>query len=144
MRLLILAPLLTIPVAAEAQTVASGRWDIMSTVVELVAPGVPGFLQRMARGHSSVEHKRLSPGEGVEALLAPDPKAHCTVDSQRIADSRYAQALICPQKRNEPLRVVRVGTYDASGFVGRATVAGTTPKGALRIVLNQHTARVGN
>ena len=79
----------------------------------------------------------------MEALLAPDPKARCRVDSQRVADGRYAQALTCPQKKGEPMRIVRAGTYNAAGFVGRATVAGTTPKGPLSIVLDQRAARVG-
>lgn len=143
MRWLILGPLFMIPVFAEARAVEPGRWDVTSTVVELDLPGVPGFLQRMARGHASSEHKLLSSDQGVEALLAPDPKAKCTVESQRIVDGRYAQALTCPQKQGTPMHVVRSGTYDASGFVGRATVAGTTPRGAIRIVLDQHAAHVG-
>lgn len=128
---------------AAAQAVQPGAWEVTSTVRELSVPGVPGFLQRMARGRSKAEHKRLATGQGVEALLAPDPKARCRVDSQTVADGRYAQALTCPQKKGEPVRIARAGTYDASGFAGRATVAGTTPKGALSIVLDQRAARVG-
>jgi hypothetical protein len=143
MRLSVLASLLAFPVSAAAQTDTPGRWDVTFTIVELVAPDIPGFMQRMTRGRSSSEHKLLSPGQGVQALLAPDPKAPSTVDSERIADNRYAQALTCRQRRGERLRVVRAGTYDASGFVGQATVTGTTSKGALRIALDQHTARPG-
>ncbi|MGI4949333.1 MAG: DUF3617 domain-containing protein, partial [Janthinobacterium lividum] len=99
-----------------------------STVVDLAVPGVPGFIQHMMRGKSKAEHKRLAAGQSVEALLAPDPKAGCRIDDQRIADGHYTQALTCPQKRGEPMRITRDGTYDASGFVGRATVKGTTPK----------------
>lgn len=143
MRSLLLLPLLSVPTLAAAQAVQPGRWNVTSTIVELAVPGVPGFLQRMARGHSSAEHKTLSAGQGVDALLAPDPKARCTVDNQRIADGRYAQALTCPQKGGAPVHIARSGTYDASGFVGRAIVAGTTSKGSVRIILDQHTARAG-
>ncbi len=131
------------PVPPAPQAVQPGAWDVTSTVVELSVPGVPGFLQRLARGKSKAEHKRLSAGEGVEALLAPDPKAHCRVESQTIDGEHYAQSLACPQKKGGPLRVVRTGTYDASGFSGRATVAGVTPKGPLNIALDQRAARVG-
>ncbi|WP_375391735.1 DUF3617 domain-containing protein [uncultured Sphingomonas sp.] len=140
----LLAILLTLlPSLATAQTVAPGAWDVTSTVVEFSIPGVPRFLQRMARGKAKAEHKRLAAGQGVAELLAPDPKANCHVDSQSIADGRYAQGLTCPQKRGEPVRIVRTGIYDATGFTGRATVTGTTPRGALRIALDQRAARVG-
>jgi hypothetical protein len=129
---------------ATAQTFHSGAWDVTSTVVTLSVPGVPGFLQRMAQGRSKAEHKRLAPGQGIEALLAPDPKARCTVDGQRAADGRYQQMLTCPQKRGDPLRIVRAGTYGAEGFDGRATVDGVTPKGLLHIVLDQRARRMGS
>lgn len=132
-----------IPGGAGAQAVAPGRWDVTSTVVDLAVPGMPGFMMRMVRGKSRAEHRRLSPGQGVEALLAPDPKAGCRVDAQRIADGRYAQTLTCPQKHGEPMRIARAGSYDAGGFAGRAIVTGTTPKGALAITLDQRAARVG-
>ena len=135
--------LAVMPRAAAAQAVQPGAWDVTSTVSELSIPGVPGFLQRMARGRSKAEHKRLAAGEGVDALLAPDPKARCRVDSQVVADGRYAQALTCPQKKGDPVHIARAGTYDAAGFAGRATVTGTTPKGALRISLDQRASRVG-
>lgn len=129
---------------ANVQTVAAGRWDVTSTVVELSVPGVPSFLVRMMRGKSKAERKQLAAGQGIEALLVPDPKAACRVDSQRVADGRYAQALTCPQKRGEPMHIARAGTYDGSGFVGVATVTGVTPKGAMKIVLNQRAARIGD
>lgn len=129
--------------AAPVQPLQAGRWDVTSKVVEFVAPGVPGFVARMIRGKSRAEHKRLTSGEGVESLLLPDPKARCRVDSQIIGGGRYAQTLACPQKKGGPLRIDRSGTFDANGFVGRATVSGTTPKGALRIVLDQRAVRVG-
>jgi len=143
MRRLLAAALVLLPAAAEAQSLQPGAWDVTSKVVDLTVPGVPGFLARMARGKSKAEHKRLAAGQSVEALLAPDPKARCRVDSQRVADGRYAQALTCPQKKGEPMHIMRAGTYDATGFVGRATVAGTTPKGQMNIVLDQRAARVG-
>lgn len=138
-----LVALLPLAAAAPVQPLEAARWDVTSKVVEFVAPGVPGFVARMIRGKSRAEHKRLSPGEGVESLLLPDPKAHCRVDSQSVSDGRYAQTLTCPQKDGRPLRIDRSGTFNAGGFVGRATVSGMTPKGALRIVLDQRATRVG-
>lgn len=139
-----LIALLTLLAAAPVQTLQAGRWDVTSKVIEFVAPGVPGFLARMVRGKSRAEHKRLSLGEGVESLLAPDPKARCRVDSQRITDGQYRQTLTCPQKDGGPLRIDRSGTFDATGFAGQATISGTTAKGMLRIVLTQRAARVGS
>ena len=136
------AALVLLSGAAAAQAVPAGTWDVTSTVVDLSVPGVPGFLQRMARGKSKAEHKRLTAGEGIEALLAPDPKARCRVVSQSVAGGRYAQSLSCPRKQGEPLSIDRTGTYDARGFAGRASVTGATPKGALRIVLDQRAVRV--
>ncbi|MES3152823.1 DUF3617 domain-containing protein [Sphingomonas faeni] len=129
---------------ASALPIAPGRWDVTSTVAELSVPGVPGFMVRMMRGKSKAEHKRVTPGQGIEALLAPDPKAQCRVDSQQIANGHYSQALTCPQKRGEPLHISRAGTFDRTGFAGNATVVGTSPKGAMRIVLNQRATRVGD
>jgi hypothetical protein len=134
----------TVAAASTVQAVPAGRWDVTSTVVEMTIPGVPGFLVRMMRGKSKAEHKRVSAGQGVEVLFVPDPKAKCRVDSQRVADGRYAQTLSCPQKQREPLHIVRTGTYDGTGFVGQAMVTGTTPKGAMKIVLNQRAARIGD
>lgn len=139
---LVLVPASAIPIAAQA--VAPGRWDITTTIVNLSVPGVPGFIERLVRGKSKAEHKRLPAPQGMEALLAPDPKARCHVDSQRIADGRYAQALTCPQKRGEPVHIARTGTYDAAGFAGLATLNGTTPKGPMSIVMSQRAARVGD
>ncbi|MBB3472082.1 DUF3617 family protein [Sphingomonas sp. BK345] len=123
--------------------VEPGAWDVVSKVVDITVPGVPGFLVRMARGKSKAEHKRVSQGQGVDALLAPDPEARCRIESQSVADGRYAQTLACPQKKSTPLHIVRSGSYDASGFAGQAIVTGTTPKGALRITLDQRASRIG-
>ena len=142
MRYVLAITLLTAASCGSAQTVQPGRWDVTSTVVELAVPGVPGFLQRMIRGRSRAERKFVSAAQGVDVLLAPDPKARCTVVSQRISNGRYDQALTCPQKRGEPMHVTRSGSYNATGFIGRATVSGMTPKGAMRIVLDQRAARV--
>lgn len=141
-KLLAAALLLSCAAGAAAQAVPAGQWDVSSTVVDLSVPGMPGFLQRMVRGKSRAEHKRLLAGQGVEALLEPDPKAHCRVDSQRIENGQYSQALTCPQRRGEPMHIARSGTYDAAGFIGRAAVSGATTKGALRIVLAQRAVRV--
>jgi hypothetical protein len=138
---LIVMPLLV--AAAPAQPLEPGRWDVTSKVVEFVAPGVPGFVARMIRGKSRAEHKQLSSGEGIASLLLPDPKARCRVDSQTVQEGRYAQVLSCPQKDGGWLRIDRSGTFDANGFVGRATVSGTTAKGTLRIVLDQRAIRAG-
>lgn len=128
---------------ATAQVVQPGDWDITSKVVDLTVPGVPGFLLRMMKGKSKAERKHLSSGQGIETLLMPDPKARCRIDSQRVADGRYAQSLSCPQKKGDWIRISRAGTYDATGFTGRATVAGLTPKGALNIVLDQRATHIG-
>lgn len=135
---------IAVPSPANAEAVQPGRWDVTSTIVDLSVPGVPAFLQKMAHGHTTAEHKQVAAGQGIEALLAPDPKARCTVIDQKIGDGRYAQSLACPQKRGEPLHITRAGTYGVSGFAGQAMVAGTTPKGALHIVLDQHTVRSGD
>lgn len=136
------AVLVLLPATALAQVVPPGGWDVTSTVVDLTAPGVPGFIARMVRGKSKAEHKHLTSGQGIEALLAPDPKAQCRVDSQVVMNGRYAQALTCPQKKGDPVHIARSGTYDTTGFVGRATVTGTTAKGPMRVVLDQRAARV--
>jgi hypothetical protein len=128
---------------ATAQVVQPGDWDVTSKVVDLTVPGVPGFLLRMMKGKSKAERKHLSSGQGIETLLMPDPKARCRVDSQRVEDGRYTQTLSCPQKKGDWIRISRTGTYDTAGFTGRATVTGTTPKGALNIVLDQRAAHVG-
>lgn len=130
--------------SAAPQGIAPGKWDVTSTVVDAAIPGAPGFIVRMMRGKSRAEHKTVPAGQTVEALLAPDPKAKCRIDSQRVGDGRYAQELTCPRKRGEPMRIIRAGTYTDSGFVGRATVSGTAPKGPLNIVLDQRAARVGD
>jgi hypothetical protein len=135
------APLLLLPSPVVAQALQPGAWDVTSTVVDLTIPGVPGFIQRMIKGKSKAEHKRLLSGQGIEALLAPDAKAQCHIDDQRIFDGHYAQALSCPQKKGDAMRIARVGTYDAKGFTGRATVSGATAKGPISIVLDQSARR---
>lgn len=132
------------PAVAAAQAVQPGAWDVTSKVVDLTVPGIPAFMARMAKGKSKAEHRRLAAGEGIEALLAPDPKAHCRVDSQRVADGRYTQALSCPRKNGESMRIARAGTYTAAGFIGRATLSGATSKGAMSVTLDQHAVRVGD
>lgn len=129
--------------SAAGPDIAPGDWAVTSTVVDLTVPGVPRFLQRLARGKSKSERKRLAPGQGIEALLAPDPKAQCRVDSQQVTAGRYHQALTCPQKRGDPVHIDRAGSYDSNGFAGRATVMGETPKGPVNIVLDQRAKRIG-
>ena len=140
------AALVMLPTAGIAadQAFAPGSWDVTSTTVDMSVPGLPGFIARMMRGKSKTEHKRLSTGQGIEALIAPDPKARCHVEVQRVVDGKYNQALTCPRKRGEPVHVSRAGSYDRTGFVGQATITGMTSKGPMRIVLNQRAARVGN
>ncbi len=139
-RTLIGVALLLLPGAVAAQAIQPGPWNITSTAVTLDIPGAPGFLLRMMKGRSKSERKCV-PSEqasnGVAALLVPDPKARCHVDSQQIANGAYHQALTCPQKQRPPIRITRSGTYDASGFAGRLTMEGQTPKGAMHIVLDQ-------
>ncbi|WP_375429106.1 DUF3617 domain-containing protein [uncultured Sphingomonas sp.] len=140
------AALFLLPCAtlAAAPALAPGSWAITSTTVAMSVPGLPRFMARMMEGKSKTHRKRLLAGHGMEALIAPDPKERCHIDVQRVADGKYNQTLTCPQKRGQPVQVVRSGTYDGTGFVGRATVTGTTAKGSMRIVLNQRATRVGD
>jgi hypothetical protein len=135
--------LIAVPTHVSAQAIPAGRWDVISTAVDLVIPGAPGFMLRMMKGRSKTEHKCLAPAaaqDGIAALLAPDPKAKCRVDSIQIGNGRYSQALSCPQKTGDPIRISRAGSYDAAGFTGRLKMAGQTPKGAMAITIDQ-TAR---
>ncbi len=145
MRKLLLLVLLATPGVAAAQAIQPGRWDVVSTMADLVVPGAPGFIVRMMRGKSSAEHKCVTPDQaktGVAALLAPDPKAQCHVDSLQIVGGHYAQTLTCPQKKGPPMQLTRSGTYDAAGFVGRAKMAGPTPKGLMTATIDQRTAHM--
>lgn len=135
------ALLLILPAAGSAQSAPPVRWAVTSTVVDLTMPGTPGFLLKMAKGKSKAEHKCIPAGQTVTALLAPDPKSQCRVDSEHIADGRYTQALTCSQRSGEPMKANRVGTYDANGFAGRLEMTGQSPKGAVRVVLDQRAAR---
>jgi hypothetical protein len=137
----LVAALLLLPAPVLGQALQPGAWDVTSTVVDLTVPGVPGFIQRMIKGKSKAERKQLAAGQGIEALLVPDPKARCRVDDQRIAGGRYSQTLSCPQKKGDAMNIVRAGTYDAVGFDGRATVRGTTAKGPVSIILDQRARR---
>jgi hypothetical protein len=138
--------LLLVPAGLSAQAIQPGAWTGTITVREIVAPGVPGFLLRMATGKSKSEKKCVSPAlaaTGPAALLIPDPKANCTVASQRLAAGRYEQVLMCPQKKGPPLKVERSGRYDANGLAGQVTMAGDTPKGAFRFAGDQKVVRTG-
>lgn len=129
-----------VPAALSAQAIPSGEWTGRITVRELVAPGVPGFLLRMAKGKSKSEKRCVSPvlaQGGIAALLAPDPKAKCTVASQHAANGRYDQVLMCPQKQGGPLKVVRTGTYTAAGLTGQVVMDGTSPKGTFHFAGDQ-------
>jgi hypothetical protein len=135
------ALLLALPAAGSAQSTPPVRWAVTSTVVDLTVPGTPGFLLKMAKGKSRTEHKCVPAGHSMAALLEPDPKSQCRVDSQQFADGRYTQALTCTQRSGEPMKASRVGTYDANGFAGRLEMTGQSPKGAVRMVLDQRAAR---
>ena len=129
-----------VPAALSAQAIAPGEWTGRITVRELTAPGVPGFLLRMARGKSKSEKRCVPPplaATGIAALLAPDPKAKCTVASQHVADGRYDQLMMCPQKQGAPLKVARVGTYSAAGLTGKVVMDGTSAKGAFHFAGDQ-------
>jgi hypothetical protein len=138
--------LLLVPAGLSAQAIAPGEWTGRLTVREIVAPGVPGFLLRMARGKSRTERKCISPvlaATGPVALLAPDPKANCTVASQHLANGRYDQVLMCPQKKGPPLRIDRTGRYDVAGLVGQVAMNGNSDRGAFRFVGAQTVMRTG-
>lgn len=145
MRWLLLPALLLPSAVASAQAVQPGRWDVVSTAVDLVIPGAPGFVLRMMKGRSKTERKCISPAAaqgGIAALLVPDPKAKCRVDAVQIGGGRYSQTLSCPQKQGAPLLVSRAGSYDAAGFTGRLKMSGQTPKGALAITIDQSARHV--
>lgn len=142
---LTLALVVLVPGGASAESIAPGRWDIVSTAVDLVIPGAPGFVLRMMKGRSKIERKCVAPASaqtGVAALLAPDPKANCRVDSMQVGGGRYNQALTCPQKKGGTMQIVRSGTYDADGFTGRLKMAGQTPKGPMAITIDQSARHV--
>lgn len=141
---LALAAPCSVPMSAAAQSIAPGRWDVTSTAVDLDIPGAPGFLLRMMKGRSKIEHKCVAVEQarfGVAALLVPDRKAQCRVDSASIEGGRYAQVLSCPQKKGAPLKISRAGSYDSTGFAGRLELVGVTPKGAMRVTLDQRAVR---
>lgn len=128
------------PVSLVAQAIPAGRWDIVSTAVDLQIPGAPAFLLRMMKGKSKSEHKCIladQAGNGVAALLLPDPKVQCRVDSLQITDGRYKQTVSCPQKSGPAIRIERTGVYGASGFSGRLVMASETTKGTINITLDQ-------
>ncbi len=132
--------ILLLPAAADAPAIRAGGWANTITVREVVAPGVPGFLLRTAKGKSRTMKVCIPPqaaATGPAALLAPDPKAKCTVERQAMAAGRYEQVLSCPQKSGAPLRVERTGRYDANGLTGQVSMAGTGPKGSFRFAGDQ-------
>ncbi len=142
----LLSALLLLPAAASAQALPPGAWAITSTAVELVIPGAPGFILRMMRGKSKTERKCLPPEQassGVAALFVPKPEARCTVERAQFAGGRIDHVMSCPQKKGPPMRIVRAGSYGATGFTARMTMTGETDKGAMRIVADQVAARTG-
>lgn len=136
--------LVLLPTALSAQSVSPGNWDVKSTAVELVIPGTPGFMLKMMKGRSKTEHKCLLPDQartGPAALFAPDPKAKCSVERSQIAGGHIDQVMMCPQKKGPPVRATRTGTYNATGVTARLTMAGETPKGPMRVVIDQTASR---
>lgn len=126
------------------EPIQPGRWEVTSTIAELTAPGAPAFLVRMARGGSRTAGRCIAPAQaagGIAAVLAPEAKARCTLERQVIADGRFTQTLACAQKEGAPLKIERVGSYDANGYRARATMMRETAKGAVRVVVNQAARR---
>ena len=138
---LLLAALVAVPATVWAQSTPGVPWTVTSKVVDLTVPGAPGFMLKMAKGKSQSSKKCLTAGQTIAVLLAPNPKMQCRMLGQQIADGRYTQTLSCPQKRGQPMKVTRTGTYDANGFTGRAEMTGEAPKGAMRILLDQRATR---
>ena len=134
------------PSALTAQAVSPGNWDVKSTAVELVVPGTPGFMLRMMKGRSKTDYKCLVPEQartGAAALFSPDPKAKCIIERSSVAGGHVDQVMMCPQKKGDPVRVTRTGTYNGTSFTARLIMSGQTPKGPSRIVVDQagtHTA----
>ncbi len=143
---ILLAPVLLCPAATSAQSLPAGNWAIKSTAVDLEIPGAPGFMLRMMRGNSKTEHKCIAPDQartGVATLFVPRPDAKCTVERAQFDGGRIDHVMLCPQKKGPPMRVVRAGSYGASGFTARMTMTGQTDKGAMRIVADQVATRAG-
>ncbi|MFA6114343.1 MAG: DUF3617 family protein [Sphingomonas sp.] len=129
-----------LPTALSAQAVSPGNWDVKSTAVELVVPGTPGFMLRMMKGRSKTDHKCVAPEQaraGAAALFSPDPKAKCSVERSSVAGGRVDQVMMCPQKKGDPVRVTRTGTYNGASFTARLIMSGQTPKGPSRVVVDQ-------
>jgi hypothetical protein len=132
--------LLFLPCPLAAQAVTPGNWDVKSTAVDLTIPGTPGFMLRMMKGRSKTEHKCLLPEQarlGAAGLFVPDPKAKCSVERSQVSAGHIDQVMMCPQKKGEPMRVVRSGTYGSAVFTARMTMTGQTPKGPMRVVIDQ-------
>lgn len=135
-----------LPTSLAAQSVSPGNWDVKSTAVELVIPGTSGFMLKMMKGRSKTEHKCLLPDQaraGPGALFVPDPKSKCAVERSQIAGGHIDQIMMCPQKKGPPIRATRTGTYSTAGFTARLTMAGETPKGPMRVVIDQTASHTG-
>lgn len=132
--------LLASPGLAEAPSIQPGNWDVTSTAVDLMLPGTPGLLLRMMRGKSKVDHKCIAPDQartGLAAIVAPDPKAKCRVESLTVTGNRFDQVMACPNKDGGTLRIARSGSFTVDGFTARMTMTGQSPKGAMRVVVDQ-------
>lgn len=135
--------MLLVPGIAAAQAIQPGNWDVRSTAVDLVVPGTPAFMLKMAKGKSKTERRCVTPenaAEGIAVVLAPDAKSNCRQNSSQASGGRFEQVLSCTQKSGAPLRVIRTGSYDTAGFTARLIMTGQTSRGAMRVVMDQ-TAR---
>lgn len=133
-------PALGSPGAVANPPIHAGNWDVKSTAVDLVVPGTPGFVLRMMRGKSKVDHKCIAPEQakaGLAAVLSPDAKAKCQVESLTVSGDRFEQAVNCPSKDNGTLHIVRSGTFTADSYTARMTMTGQSAKGATRVVIDQ-------
>lgn len=131
---------LAVPAVVSAQGLQPGAWNIKGTVVELVSPGTPGLLLKMARGQSKTERMCLAVADaktGVAVLLRPKPEMKCTIVKSVVAGGRIDDIMSCQTKKSGTVSIARTGTYNASGFSLRLTMTGRNEKGATRFVADQ-------
>ncbi len=130
------------PGATVTPPVQAGAWDVRSKVVDLAIPGVPASSSygagqeqggaQAGRGGAGYRGAARTRPQGAVPDREPDRRRwSLRADAGLSAEEGHADA-------HRPL-----GSYSATGFVGQAIVTGTTPKGALRIVLDQQASRVG-
>ena len=114
--------ILVTPAAASAQSIAPGRWDIVSTAVDLVIPGAPGFLLKMMKGRSKTEHKCVTP-VSAETGTATAPHTTATAEQRQQLNSLLAQFGKATDAKKKVLAATQVARsyenvqrFDSAGY----------------------------